>query len=108
MTPDEHRCALCDRNVPKRLITLHHLKPKSRGGKAEHRVPLCRMCHRQIHAMFDNRTLDRELADLEKLRSHPLLQPFMRWIVKQAPDRNFATHAANTQPTTGRIRRQSR
>ena len=27
-------CVLCRRDVPGRLITLHHLKPKSRGGGA--------------------------------------------------------------------------
>ena len=26
-------CSLCQRTVPAHLITLHHLKPKQRGGK---------------------------------------------------------------------------
>ena len=99
------RCDLCGRYVPNRLITLHHLKPKSRGGTAEHRVPLCKPCHKQIHATFDNRTLDRELADLDRLRQHPLLQPFMKWIVKQAPDRNFRTVTADAHPNGKRRRR---
>ncbi|HEY0010264.1 MAG TPA: HNH endonuclease signature motif containing protein [Tepidisphaeraceae bacterium] len=110
MPEEDIQCSLCRRSVPKRLITLHHLKPKSRGGKAEHRVPLCKPCHKQIHATFDNRTLDKELADLEKLRLHPLLEPFMKWIVKQAPERNFATRTsgAHTGGSVGRIRRRSR
>lgn len=98
--------------MPKRLITLHHLTPKSRGGRAEHRVPLCRPCHKQVHATFDNRTLERSLADVPALRAHPLLRPFLGWIVKQSPDRNFATATASAHPRgkTGRmrIRRRSR
>lgn len=103
-------CALCERCVPRRLITLHHLKPKSRGGKAEHRVPLCRPCHKQIHATFDNRTLERSLADLSSLRAHPLLETFLRWIVKQAPDRNFKTAVSAAHPGSKlqRLRRRRR
>jgi hypothetical protein len=38
--PDWQSCSLCERLVPRDLITLHHLKPKQRGGKAEHRIQL--------------------------------------------------------------------
>jgi hypothetical protein len=99
------RCALCERHVPRRLITLHHLTPKSRGGTAEQRVPLCKPCHKQIHATFDNKTLERELAQLEQLRRHELLQPFLKWIVRQAPDRNFRTVTSGDHPQRRRRRR---
>ncbi|HEX8341558.1 MAG TPA: HNH endonuclease signature motif containing protein [Tepidisphaeraceae bacterium] len=105
MPADVVCCDLCRRLVPKRLITLHHLKPKSRGGTAEHRVPLCRPCHKQIHATFDNRTLDRELADLDRLRQHPLLAAFMKWIRKQSPGRNFKTATAAAHPRAKARRR---
>ena len=98
MSGEVARCDLCHRMVPKRLITLHHLKPKSLGGRAEHRVPMCRPCHKQVHATFGNRTLDRELADLDRLRQHPLLEAFMKWIRKQSPDRNFKTTTAAVHP----------
>jgi 5-methylcytosine-specific restriction endonuclease McrA len=48
--PDWQPCSLCERLVPADLITLHHLKPRERGGKAEHRTPLCKPCHKQLHA----------------------------------------------------------
>ncbi|MGC4031835.1 MAG: HNH endonuclease signature motif containing protein [Tepidisphaeraceae bacterium] len=88
-------CQLCQRAVPSRLITLHHLKPKSRGGRAEHRVPLCKTCHKMVHATFENRELDKSLADVEVLRNHPKLAAFMAWIVKQSPERDFRTAASN-------------
>ena len=97
-------CQLCGRSVPKRLITLHHLKPKSRGGTAEDRVPLCKPCHKQVHAMFDNRTLERELADLPALRRHPAMEAFMKWIVKQSPHRNFKVAVSNAHPRGKRRR----
>jgi len=55
-TPND-TCRLCDREVPRDLITLHHLRPREKGGKAEDRTPLCRPCHKQLHATFSNATL---------------------------------------------------
>src|ERR1044072_2686930 len=84
-------CSLCQRLVPAHLITLHHLKPKQKGGKAEHRTPLCKPCHKQLHATFSNNDLDRAYDSIEDLRRAPPLQPFLKWIRKQKPDRNFRT-----------------
>jgi hypothetical protein len=88
---DWQRCSLCQRLVPPNLITLHHLKPKQRGGKAEHRTPLCKPCHKQLHATYSNKRLDEELASIDSLRNAAELQPFLAWIRKQKPDRNFRT-----------------
>jgi hypothetical protein len=95
------RCELCHRHVPPRLITLHHLKPKQKGGKAEHRTPLCKPCHKQIHATFGNTDLARVYDSVDALRKAPLLQPFLKWIRRQAPDRNFATRRSKAHPHHG-------
>ena len=87
-------CSLCGRRVPISMITLHHLTPKERGGKPEHRVPMCRPCHKQIHALFDNRELEQRYSQLRALRSAPDLQKFVRWIRKQPPTTNVATRDA--------------
>ena len=97
-------CALCQRQVPEHLITLHHLKPREKGGKAEHRTPLCKPCHKQIHATYGNTDLARVYDSLEALRAAPLLQPFLKWIRKQSPDRNFKTIRAKDHPHHGRRR----
>jgi 5-methylcytosine-specific restriction enzyme A len=103
---DDHhiRCELCLRQVPPRLITLHHLKPKQKGGKPAHRTPLCKPCHKQVHATFGNTDLARVYASLDALRGAPLLQPFLQWIRKQSPDRNFATHRSKAHPHRGKRR----
>jgi hypothetical protein len=102
--PAHETCALCHRLVPADLITLHHLLPKQKGGKAEHRVPLCKPCHKQLHAVFGNTELARVYDSLEKLRAAPHLQPFLKWIVKQKPDRNFRTVMSNDHPHRNRRR----
>jgi len=96
------RCALCHREVPAELITLHHLHPKSRGGKARQRTPLCKPCHKQLHATFSNVELEKLYPTLEALRSAPKLQPFLKWIRKQKPGRNFRTIQSKQHPNSGR------
>lgn len=93
-------CQLCDRLVPKRLITLHHLLPKQEGGKADHRVPMCKPCHKQIHATFSNQQLAKEYADLDRLKSTPELAAFLTWIRKQRPDRNFSVAMSHGHPSS--------
>lgn len=102
--PGWERCSLCERLVPSELITLHHLKPRERGGKAHHRTPLCKPCHKQLHALFSNKQLDQQLDSLDSLRARPEIAAFLAWIRKQKPDRNFRTLTANSHPKKKRRR----
>jgi hypothetical protein len=70
-------------------VTCHHLVPKDEGGAGGATAELCSACHRQIHALFDNRTLARELASLEALRSEPRIRRFLRWVRRQDPGRRI-------------------
>jgi hypothetical protein len=88
---DTATCELCRRQVPSRLITQHHLKPKAEGGRHAHKTPLCKPCHKQVHATFSNKELAKLYADMDALRGAESLQPFPKWIAKQKPDRNFRT-----------------
>ena len=98
-------CGLCGREVPARLITLHHLTPKQKGGKAEDRTPLCRPCHKQLHAVFSNTHLAKVYPTLQSLREARELQPFLKWIRKQKPNRNFRTAMSNDHPHARRGKR---
>jgi len=91
-------CELCRRHVPRRLITQHHVKPKSEGGNHSHKTPLCKPCHKQVHATFSNKELAKLYDDMEALRNAESLQPFLKWIAKQKPDRNFRTVMSNAHP----------
>src|SRR4051812_16494424 len=101
---DTEVCQLCERDVPRHLITLHHLTPKQKGGKAEHRTPLCKPCHKQLHATFSNNDLARAYDSIEALRGAMPLQPFLKWIRKQKADRNFRTIMSDAHPHARRRR----
>lgn len=68
---------------------MHHLVPKQQDGTDGPTLDVCPPCHRQIHALFDNKTLARELDSIDKLAGHPDMRRFLRWIRKQAPDKRI-------------------
>lgn len=80
-------CQLCDRHVPR--LTLHHLTPRQytkRHNQAPgETIAICSACHRQIHRLFDNAYLARELQTLDALKSHPKMVRFIAWVRKQDP-----------------------
>ena len=105
---EQVECALCRREVPGRLITLHHLKPKSRGGGAEVRVPTCKTCHKQVHASFTNKELDDGFDSVEALRDAPRMKGFLKWVGKQKADRVFSVATDGRKPAKKRIRLAAR
>ena len=68
-------CALCERALGVE-VEWHNPVPKSEGGRDT--VPLHPICHRAIHAAFDNAELARIGADLTLMRRHEVLAPFLR------------------------------
>jgi 5-methylcytosine-specific restriction endonuclease McrA len=77
-------CPLCDRPIPAAQRDAHHLVPKSRGGV--HTVWLHRICHRQVHALFTETELARQLHQAEALRAHPDMQRFLEWVRRKPND----------------------
>jgi 5-methylcytosine-specific restriction endonuclease McrA len=87
---EDGACELCGRFV--RELTRHHLVPRSRHKKKRAKKAfdrreiencialLCRPCHRNVHAVLDNRELEREYNTVEALASHPGVERFTRWI----------------------------
>lgn len=87
-------CQLCDRNCPQ--LTVHHLIPRQYARRKKLAVgsviAICPPCHKQIHALFDNRRLATALNSVEQLRATPELQAFLVWVRKQNPHRKVRTH----------------
>jgi hypothetical protein len=75
-------CALCDREAEH--LTAHHLVPREKDGRGP-TVDICPACHRQVHALFDNARLARELNTVERLRDEPQMRSFLSWVRKQDP-----------------------
>ncbi len=80
-------CPLCKRNMLLCNLTKHHLVPKSRGGKTTEKI--CRTCHRQLHALFTNKELARELNSVEALKENKDVQKYLSWVKNRNPDQYF-------------------
>lgn len=76
-------CPLCGREIPESQKDAHHLVPKSKGGRATEY--LHRICHRQIHALFNEGELAKRYQTVDALLEHPEIQAFVNW-VKNKPD----------------------
>ena len=76
-------CELCERSPIR--VTRHHLVPLSEGGKGGPLALLCPACHRQVHVLFSNAEL-LHLASVERLRDHPRVQKYLRWVRRQPPE----------------------
>jgi epoxyqueuosine reductase QueG len=84
---DKTTCQICGRNdLP---LTTHHLIPLvewrrlKRRGKVKGSRPTittCLPCQRHIHAVFTNKELATEYNTAEKIRNHPIIQEFIKWI----------------------------
>jgi len=72
------QCQLCERDVER--LTAHHLIPRSRGGLKGNTVDVCVQCSKQIHAMYDNKTLERKLNTLEKLKNDEKMRNYLMWV----------------------------
>ncbi len=82
----DERCPLCERLIPRTQRDEHHLVPKMKGGRLT--VPMHRICHRQVHALFSETELAREFSTAQALLTHPEILKFVAW-VKTKPDDFF-------------------
>lgn len=77
-------CPICGRILTETSTNAHHLIPKTFGGKDT--VDLHRVCHSKIHATFSERELLHLYNTVEKLREHPDIQSFVKWIRSKDPE----------------------
>ena len=86
-------CELCGRDVPN--TTSHHLVPRSThtkrvkrdlGEERNVRANLCVACHRQLHNLFENKTLGKDLNTLDAIRKNDDVVTYVKWIRKRPPD----------------------
>ncbi|MDP9109485.1 MAG: HNH endonuclease [Pseudomonadota bacterium] len=78
------RCPLCARLIPPAQRDEHHLIPKMKGGRLT--VPMHRICHRQVHALFTETELAREFNTPQALLQHEEVQKFVRWVQTKPDD----------------------
>ncbi len=88
-------CELCLRESQR--FTVHHLVPRSRGGKFGPKAKLCPTCHRQLHALFSESTLAKEMDSLERILVNPEMASYLEWVRKQKGQANFRVRRANNR-----------
>ncbi|MEE3012785.1 MAG: HNH endonuclease [Chloroflexota bacterium] len=95
LSEDQPACELCQRESLR--FTSHHLIPRSKGGKFGPQVKLCPTCHRQLHAMFSESTLAKELNSIQAIRTNPAFSEYLRWARRQKTTANFRVRKANNR-----------
>ncbi len=93
------QCQLCQRELEK--LTVHHLVPrqtvKRQQAEAGETIDICSACHRQIHSLFSNKTLAKNLNTIEKLRAEPKMEKFLIWVRKQKPDKKIRVYRLSSR-----------
>ena len=76
------------------MLTFHHLIPKKMHRRTHFRkhyskeqlaegISVCRKCHRGMHSLYDEMTLAKDYADLDRLLADPALIRHFEWVAKQ-------------------------
>ncbi|MAV71835.1 MAG: HNH endonuclease [Marinovum sp.] len=80
-------CEFCNRPIPINAPqSVHHLIPRSKGGKKGPTVILHHLCHKEIHITLSEAELARTYNNLKALREHPRLSKFISWVKKRPPE----------------------
>ena len=77
-------CPICDRLVPDNAIEKHHLIPKAKKGRST--VDLCCSCGDAIHQFISISDLNKKYNTVEKIKSHPKIENWIKWISKKPND----------------------
>lgn len=96
------RCRLCGRAGVR--LTRHHLIPKrthrlkrirrrfDRAAREGRLLHVCRPCHKQIHAVLEEKELAERYHHREALLAHPEIAKFVAWIADKPPGFVPQTH----------------
>lgn len=76
-------CPICLHEYLRRELTRHHLVPKSRKGRET--VLICATCHKQIHAIFSEKELERRFNSIDTLVESDEFRSWVKWIRKRKP-----------------------
>lgn len=78
-------CPLCGRPmVAGASVSEHHLIPRRYKGRET--VTLHQICHDKIHAVLTDAQLKAVYHTIERLRDHPDIAAFVRWIARKPPE----------------------
>jgi len=90
-------CVLCGREAD---LQEHHLIPRSRKGKIT--TSVCDDCHKQIHALFDCKTLETTMNSVGALTSNENVLKFVKWVAKRPIGHRYKTKRTKETKKRGR------
>ncbi len=80
-------CVICERELGhEKIISKHHLIPKSVGGRHSPTILIHNICHQKIHSVFSEKQLRDEYHTVENLRNHEAIKKFIKWVAKKDKD----------------------
>lgn len=82
-TEDALQCPNCERVLNKKYMTKHHSTPRQKGGSHSEKIILCEPCANQLHNLYPNSKLKKDLNTLEKIINDPQMKKFGEWIGKR-------------------------
>ena len=91
-------CELCRRESAS--YSKHHLVPRAQGGRNGPTAKLCSTCHRQLHVLFSEATLARELGSIHLIRANPEMSHYVKWVRRQKGLANFRVRPVQPPPVT--------
>lgn len=86
------KCKLCGRE---KELNFHHFIPKTLHSnkwfkkhftkeELNQGIYICKNdCHKEIHKFIDEKEMGREYNTLEKLKNHPMVYNYIKWVRKQ-------------------------
>ena len=91
-------CGLCDREILPGDESAHHLVPKATtNGKNSLTTTLHTVCHKQIHALYNEKVLAKYFNTIEKLRNDSNIQRFVKWIRKRPLEFDAKARISNSR-----------
>lgn len=102
--PELVLCPICERVIPDDQRDVHHLVPKSKGGKKT--VCLHRVCHDQIHAIFTDAQLAKKFSTVEAILEDPAVQKFVAWVKGKHPGFSGSAKEPQQASSSRRARKQ--
>lgn len=89
-------CCICDRPMVKGgFVDEHHLIPKAKNGKHTEKITIHRICHSKIHSIWTESELAGYYHTPERIKEHPDIQKFIKWVQKKPDDFYIKTKMAN-------------
>lgn len=89
-------CAICHRElIAGPSVNAHHLVPKTYKGTET--IHIHTICHSKIHSLFTEQELYQHYHTVERLRAHPEMEKFIRWVSKKEAEFRSRNHTAKSK-----------